>query len=379
MTHTRTAWRGPLLTALLMGALSLGGCDSSNAPGTAAAPALPGHSAPPPSSAGGKTAIEIPCAQHSDERLRLMSDEGIGLASLLGLASGRYALPANAAPTQLVLMFHGHGNDSCSWRKHLQSVAAKGAVAISMDYTGQVQTPIENYGWCVRAGAADSIAAAKYFMARYPSIRQVFNFSVSMGGNVGGYAVAAAEAKRADGSPLFDYWVVMEGVHDLTQEYGIARSIASANEGAAIAVAEIETENGGTLEEKPEAYAEITNYQRAADMATLKGAVLVHANDDGLVPVVQSRQMWSALNAEGVPSHLYTVGGKGDDEAGTTFTAIPLGPLFGGLGQSYESPLAGHGWEGSDTHVVMKTGFEQLYALMAGGTVAEGETPVAGF
>jgi hypothetical protein len=362
------------LTFSLLLAVSLAACDS---PVVDLAGAPPGSNPP----GGGNTpkAIEIPCEQHADGRLRLMTDQGIGLASLLGLASGRYALPATDKPTQMVVMFHGHQNDSCSWRQHLLDAAAKGAVAISMDYTGQTQTPVENYGWCVRAGAADSIAAARYFLAKYPTIKDVFNFSVSMGGNVGGYALASPDAVRADGSPLFDYWVVAEGVHDLTTEYSIFRGVESQIAAAAQAIDEVEAENGGSLEDVPARYAEITNYQHAADMAYLKGAVLVHANDDGLVPVVQSRQMWSALNGQNVPSHLFTVFGTGGDEAGTTASDIPLGPLFGGLGQDYESPLAGHGWEGSSTHQVMKTSLEQLFALMDGAAVSPGETPVSGF
>lgn len=327
---------------------------------------------------GAGKAIEIPCAQHTDPRLGLMSDEGIGLASLQGLASGRYALPKTAAPTQLVVMFHGHGNDSCSWRRHLQSVAAKGAVAIAMDYTGQLQTPVENYGWCIRDGAADSIVAARYFMQRYPSIKQVFNFAVSMGGNVGGYAAADADAVRADGTPLFDHWVAVEGVHNLTQEYSIVRAIADVNPDAALALEEIERENGGALENNPDAYAETTNSTRAADMTSLKGVILVHAQDDGLVPTEQSREMFTALNLAGVPTHLYSVGLNDTGESDTTATAIVLGPVFGALGQDYASPLAGHGWEGSDQHIVMRTGLEQLYALMDGAVVTPGETPVPG-
>lgn len=360
--------RTVLLAALC--SLLLLGCGTAQEPGN--------DSAFVPVAPDGKLATEIPCEQHSDPRLLTMSNAGIRQTSILGLAAGRYALPATAAPTQLVIMFHGHGNDSCAWRKHLQSVTAKGAVAVAMDYTGQVQTPIENYGWVVRAGAADSIAAARYFMARYPSITQVFAFGVSMGGNVSGVAVASPDAKRADDTPLFDHWVVMEGVHDLIEEYTILRGVAPAIADAAIAVQEIEAENGGSLEQVPERYAEITNTTRAADMAYLKSVVLVHAIDDGLVPTVQSREMLLALSAMGVPSHLYTVGGTGGAESGGTASSLLLGPVFTGAGQSYDSPLAGHGWEGSDTQLVMKTGLEQLYALMAGGSVTSGETPVPG-
>jgi pimeloyl-ACP methyl ester carboxylesterase len=323
-------------------------------------------------------AAEVPCSDHTDPRLASMTNDGIALTSSLNLADGRYALPVSATPTQLVVMFHGHGNDSCSWRKHLQDAAAHGAVAVAMDYTGQRQTPVENYGWFVREGAADSIAAARHFLAAYPSITTVFAFGISMGGNASGLAVASPDAVRADGSPLFDYWIDVEGVNDLTQEYLVARSVAPFNAGAALAVTEIEEENGGALEEVPDKYVEITNVARAQDMGELRGAVIVHGLDDGLVPTNQSPEMAAALIAAGVPTHMVTVLLRGEGESGTTGTAIVAGPLLGAVGEEYQSPLAGHGWEGSETHLVIKTGFEQLWALMAGGSVATGEDVVPG-
>ena len=323
-------------------------------------------------------APEIVCTLHSDARLLEMSDEGIELTSALGLAAGRYALPASAAPAQLVIMFHGHGNDSCGWRRLLQQAAAKGAIAVAMDYSGQRQTPAENYGWFVREGAADSIAAARYFLQAYPSITQVFAFGISMGGNAAGMAVASPDAVRADGSPLFDYWVDVEGVNSLVEEYFVARGVAPVNAGGALAQQEIEEEAGGSFEDVPDQYLDLSNVFRAPDMTGLKGAVIVNGVDDGLVPTNQSPEMALALNLVGVPAHLYTVLGNGGAESGTTGTAIVMDPVFGAAGQTYESPLAGHGWEGSDTQLVIKTGFEQLFALMAGGTVTPGETPVPG-
>lgn len=326
----------------------------------------------------GGGAAEIRCVQHSDPRLLTMNDDGIRPTSSLGLASGRYALPAVDAPTQLVVMFHGNHNDSCAWRRHLQTVAERGAVAVAMDYTGQRQEPVENYGWFVRAGAADSIAAAKFFLTRYPSIQQVFAFGVSMGGNASGIAVASPDAVRGDGSPLFDWWVDIEGVNNLAEQYLVARLVVPVNPSAAIAVQEIEEENGGTLEQVPDRYLEISNVARAQDMTGLKGVVLVNGLDDGLVPTIQSPEMFLALNAVGVPAHQFTVLLRGDGESGTTATAIVAGLLLGAAGQEYESPLAGHGWEGSDTQLVIQTGFDQLYALMDGSSVAPGVTVVLG-
>ena len=324
------------------------------------------------------SAAEVPCAQHTDPRVKAMSDTGIGLTSSLGLASGRYALPATTGPTQLVVMFHGHGNDSCSWRTHLRQAAARGAVAVAMDYTGQRQTPSENYGWFVREGAADSIAAARYFLARYPSITKVFAFGISMGGHAAGLAVASPNAVRADGSPLFDYFVDVEGVNNLIEEYLIARGVAPVNDGGALAQQEIEEELGGSLEEVPAAYLGSTIVTLAQDMKSLKGAVLVNAADDGLVPTDQSQQMTAALIAAGVPAFQFVVLGRGGAETGTTGTGIVGDPAFAAAGQKYESPFAGHGWEGSDTHQVIKTGFEQLFALMSGTTFGSGETIVRG-
>src|SRR5687767_14240130 len=181
----------------------------------------------PAGQAGKAEQLETACAQSSDERLHAMGDDGIGLTSALGLPAGRYVLPATSTPTQLVVMFHGNHNDSCSWRNHLRRAAERGAVAVAMDYTGQRREgDIENYGWFVREGAADSIAAAKYFLERYPSITQVFAFGVSMGGNASGMAVASPDAVRADGTPLFDYWVDVEGANNLIEEYLIIRAVA---------------------------------------------------------------------------------------------------------------------------------------------------------
>lgn len=324
------------------------------------------------------SAAEIPCSAHSDTRLQSMTDDGISLTSSLGLAAGRYALPESATPTQLVILFHGHGNDSCGWRTHLQQVAARGAIAVAMDYTGQRQTPWENYGWFVKEGAADSIAAAKYFMAAYPSITQVFALGISMGGNASGIAVASPTAVRSNGSPLFDYWVDIEGVNSLLEEYAIVRALGPVNGGAAQALQEIQEENGGDIEAAPAAYAATNNVTRAPDMKGLKGAVIVNGLDDGLVPTDQSPEMAAALNGVGVPSRLITVVGRGGGESGSTATAIAAGPLFGAAGKQYQSPLAGHGWEGSETQLVITTGFTELFGLMDGGTVSAGETVIPG-
>ena len=272
-------------------------------------------------------------------------------------------------------MFHGHGNDSCSWRNHLRRAAERGAVTFALDYVEQ--TPAENYGWSMREAAADSIAAARYFLAAYPSIQTVFAFGISMGGNASGVAVASPDAVRLDGStPLFDYWVVVEGANNLIEEYGVIRAVAPALADAALAQQEIEEENGGPIEVVPQRYAEITNLLRAPDMSALRGAVVVNGIDDGLVTTDQSPQMAAALNGVGVPAHLYTVVFRGDGEPGSTATGIVADPIYAALGLPYPAAFAGHGWEGSDTQVVITQGFARLWQLMDGAEVAPGETVI---
>ena len=337
----------------------LGACGSSGAPGELAGPGPGPNPVDPvpvacPAPVPPVLKAEVPCSQRADERVKAMSDAGIQLTSALGLPAGRYALPATAAPTQLVVMFHGHQNDSCSWREHLRSVAERGGVAVAMDYSSQYDGEIpgfgfiENWGWSVRSGALDSIAAARYFLARYPSITQVINFGTSMGGNTSGYAAYSEDAVRADCAPLWDYWIATEGVHNVTEEYLGTRALNPVLPAAAQAQREIEEENGGTIEAVPARYAEITNVAHAQSLGYLKGAVFTHGTTDQTVPVDQSRQMTEQLRAAGVPVHFY-----------------PIVP-------------SDHVWEGDPTKQVMRVGLDELFRIMEGGSVSDGETPTAG-
>jgi pimeloyl-ACP methyl ester carboxylesterase len=292
-------------------------------------------------------------------RDRQMSDAGIGLTQRLGLPSGKYALPSTRRPTQMVVMMHGYGNDSCSWRNHLRQVASHGAVGIAMDYTGQ--NPKTNRGWRVEEGAEDSIKAAKYFMKLYPYIRDVFAFGISMGGNSSGLMVASPHAERPNGKPLIDHWVVLEGVHNLIQEY------ATFSQASVEFREDVEQEAGGSPAEVPDRYVHLTNLARIDEMAYLRSAILVHGVDDLLVQPNQSRDMARELRRVGVPTELFTVVGRGDGEAGTTITG--LGADTAAPDAGYESPIAGHGWEGSDTQLVIRLGFEQLWKVMRGKKV----------
>lgn len=298
-------------------------------------------------------------------------------------AHGIVALPRRA-PRGLVVFAHGYGHTSESWREHATRTAEEhDVIAVAMDYRGTEIIPPEergdlpsSRGWQVAEGAADSIAAAQWFERRCPSIERIVIHGVSMGGNASGLA-AAAGAVRSDGTPLFDHWVAVEPAVNVIEIYQGARMLAaSGNSFAANAAEDIERQTGGTFEEVPDAYLERTVVARAADIAAsgLRGVILVHGLDDGLVPTNQSREMQASLRTAGVPTELYTVVTRAPgSEPGTTLT----GTVLGGTG-AYESPFAGHASETSTTHTVGVTGFEALDRLLRGGEVGCGEHVVDG-
>jgi hypothetical protein len=53
-----------------------------------------------------------------------------------------------------------------------------------------------------------------------------------------------------------------------------------------------------------------------------------------------------------------------DPQGGTTLSVNAFGPVFSAAGQTYPAPLAGHGWEGSNTQIVIATGFAKLWSLL---------------
>jgi hypothetical protein len=279
-----------------------------------------------------------------------------------------YAAPSTKAPTGVVVFDHGYGNTPYSWEKHLRDVAARdNVIAVAPHYHGEVDSPTDpmsSRGWRVAEGAADTIRIAQLVEA-HCSLPAGSNtvYGVSMGGNTSGL-VAMQGAKRADGKPVFDYWFAIEPAVNVTETYHEASLVAqSGNTYAANARDDIEAEMGGTFAEQPQAYLDRTVVAHAAEIAHagLKGVVVVQGADDGLVPYNQSRELVSQLRALQVPIDDVTVGTRGSGEPGTTLDGSFV-PAPG-----YESPFAGHAWEGSDTQLVGVTGFDLLDNLYLHG------------
>ncbi|MHB8572068.1 MAG: alpha/beta hydrolase family protein [Candidatus Dormibacteria bacterium] len=318
------------------------------------AAALPAAAAP---------ATQGPCS--GDPSQVLATDGVIGLAGL-------YALPSGP-PAGLVVFAHGYRNSSQSWTGHLTDAAGQGYVAVAVDYRGLGPAP-DYRGWPARAGAEDLVTAGAYFQ-QLCGVSSVGLLGVSMGGNMSGLA-AAAGATRTSGGPLFNYWVDVEGATNVSETYGEALVVGQAHNYSASAAyadgarADIEAEAGGTPLTATTAYRDITVVDRVQDIAAggLSGVVIVHGVEDGLVPYDQSRELATGLRALRVPTDVYSVLRRTSDrDPGHDQTT-----LLSDAGLGDQDPFAGHGWEGSNTHIVIMTGIHQLYSLMQGGAPPSG-------
>jgi hypothetical protein len=301
------------------------------------------------------------------------------------VATGIYALPARR-PKGLVVFAHGHNNTpEQAWEGHLRDAARNdGVIAVAMDYYDpHPPSPLpagvgpQTYGWRVSEGADFSVAAARAFEAACRP-RTTVMYGVSMGGNTAGLAVAE-RAKRPNGKgPVFDYLFDIEGVMNVTETYLEATATQNYAQG------EIEEEMGGSLAQAPAAYRQRTVVSRMSDLEAsgVHGVIIVQAVDDGLVPYDQTREFAGGLAAGGLPVDLYTVGTRGKvnttnpnplnltgnpgcataDECQTTADGYVTGNVPG-----FVSPFAGHGWEGSNTQVVITTGLSRLAALLNHG------------
>ena len=318
-------------------------------------------------------------AAASDERCTDRRDAALSTRPRLRL-SGLYALPRKPART-LVVFAHGYRKPATVyWQRHLRREARGGAIAVAMDYRGIGGAP-DYRGWNVRAGAADSIRAARHFWQGCRSLRRIILVSVSMGSNAAGLALAAQPVRHSSPctdragqprcaapyfpEPLFDHWVNVEGAANVTETYLEAVAVAPGNAYARAAKEDIEREMGGTIAEVPERYREATLVARAEDIAAsgVRSVTFVHGLEDGLVPYDQSRELAAALRRHDVPSDFFTVLTRGEGDDGTTISGYALGPA----GQN--SPFAGHGSEEDITHLVIRTGFERLWAIRRGATV----------
>ncbi|MBT8085429.1 MAG: hypothetical protein HKN35_07205 [Woeseia sp.] len=326
-------------------------------------------------------------------------------SGLPDIAHGLYAAP-EAAPTHLVVIGHGAGHTIESWRRHAEMLANDyGYLVVAMEYRdmirradnekffevyenmdppsepkpeqlhhdwdGDKQLPKAD-GWPVRKGGEDLNAAARAFLKACPGVQTTVLTGISMGVSMTGWALAQ-KPKRRDGTALYDYWLAIEGVHNLTESYFEDRAVnEKRSEDGFTHTRFIEEEAGGgelaedesrkrvAFEDDSDPYYERTNilqYERIQE-AGLRRVFYVHATYDGLVPYWQSRAMADRMSR--VPREFYTVTLRLQGEDGTVLEdhAIEEQPI------DFESPLAGHAKESNGEHVVMRASFDRLADLI---------------
>ncbi|MFN2464170.1 MAG: alpha/beta hydrolase family protein [Candidatus Dormibacteria bacterium] len=292
-------------------------------------------------------------------------------------ATGIYSLPPKA-PSALVVMAHGYGNNSSAWQQHVLDARTHNAVAVAMNYRGLGPAP-GYLGWPAKAGSEDLVAAAQFLVGQCRSISRVVLVGISMGGNMSGLALAAG-ARRANNRPLFDYWVDIEGATNWNETWAGATALTPVSGYAKQAAKDIEHECGDkSPAANPTCYQERTVTARIADIAKsgVRGIAVVHAVEDGLVPSDQSREFVTAARASGLRTDMYNVLRRDPNDYGQTgqTTIISQGDpnadctgggsgAVSGFGSGVCDPMAGHGWEGSSTQVVIRTGLDLTWAFL---------------
>lgn len=281
-----------------------------------------------------------------------------------GRAIGRIALPSDpGAATVLVVVAHGYGHTTASWASHLDEFAAAGAVAIALEYGN----------WEATKGAAAVVAGTKQTLTAYPSLDKVLLLGFSMGGAISALALQTTE-KKADGSPLFDYFVAGEAVSMLAETYVEASAAAPAVGSIATdTVNEIEAECGSPA--APQCLAERSYALNAGVLAArgLKGVWIIHDINDGLVPYNQGVEGFAALTAAGIPASFTTVVRSAPsscgDEVGTSLTGHAAAT---GLPTKDVACLAGHSSEASSTQAVIRVTLDTVVSAIAGATPSTG-------
>ena len=270
------------------------------------------------------------------------------------------AFVPDSNPTKLVVFCHGYGQTvEGAWLEHMRRTASPDIAVVSTNYR-------DNFGFPSLRGAEDTIIATRNALKRFPSVKTVYALGVSLGGNVCGNAITESAKQSPVGKSLYDYWVDVEGLSNLTESWIEGKAaLPAAAEG-------MERDAGGTPADKTEEYVRRSPALNALTMKSggLKAVAVIHGFNDGLVPYNQGREMATALLAAGIPTQFINVVFDGPDQtSGTTLTG-GLALLTGGdapdVNDELGLNLTGHGFEGDYGHPVIRAGFDQLQLMLDG-------------
>src|SRR3954467_3859802 len=214
-----------------------------------------------------------------------------------GQKSRAYGWLPRRKPRALVVVAHGYSWTAAAWKTKLKKIAAGDrAVAVAPDFRGLKILPRQNgypksRGIPLRNAEADLIAYGKRYAASCRSIKTVVLVGYSLGGPYAANALMQ-HPKRGGGRPLFDYFVGMEAMEDVFAEFQLATQLPN-DAFVQGAVQDASDELGGTIDEKPEAYHAVNPIEHIAPIRSskIRGVILVHGVDDGLVPYSQATDM----------------------------------------------------------------------------------------
>jgi hypothetical protein len=158
---------------------------------------------------------------------------------------------------------------------------------------------------------------------------------------------------------LFDYYVGMEALQDVFGEFQLAKAIPN-DAFVQGAVDDATAELGGTIDERPSAYHAVSPIEHTARIRAsgIRGVILVHGADDGLVPYSQATDMTKALRKAGVKTDLYTARKRRPGDTPDT-------TLSGRFGEP--SGDTGHAPDWATHHLVPATGLTVIHDLLVRG------------
>lgn len=270
------------------------------------------------------------------------------------------AFVPDSQPTKLVVFCHGYGHTvEDAWLEHMKRTATADVAVVSTNYR-------DNFGFPSLRGAEDTIIATRNALKRFPSVKTVYALGVSLGGNVCGNAITESAKQSPTGKSLYDYWVDVEGLSNLTESWVEAKAALPD------AAAGMERDAGGTPADKTQEYVRRSPALNTRTMKSggLQAVAVIHGFNDGLVPYNQGREMATALLAAGIPTQFFNVIFDGAEQtSGTTLTG-DVGLITGGEAPDVNDELGlnltGHGFEGDYGHPVIRAGFDQLQLMLDG-------------
>src|SRR4051794_11063836 len=278
-----------------------------------------------------------------------------------GQKSRAYVSLPRRKPRALVVVAHGYAWTAAAWKTKLRRIATQNrAIAVAPEFRGlrvhKEDGRLKSRAIPLRNAVADLTAYGRRYAKSCKSAKTNVLVGYSIGGIYSGNTLMHHPKRPGGKRRLFDYYVGMEAIEDVFGEFKLASAL---KDDAFVkgAIDDAADELGGTIDEKPEAYHAVSPIEHIKRLrkSGIRGVILVHGSDDGLVPYSQATDMTKALRDGGVKTDLYTAyKRRPGDEPDTT-----LSSRFG-----EPSGNTGHASDRATRHLVPETGLRVIRNLL---------------